>query len=441
MENGRVGEVLGVWRLVELIGSGGMGEVYRAERIDGVVAQSRAVKILRAVYDPRVADEADALRLLEHPNIARCFDAGLTPDRRRCLVLEYVDGTSITDYADQKGLSVHDRLELFMEACSAIEYAHRSVLAHLDIKPANILVDASGRVKVIDFGIARRLNSKEGVPREAVFSGCYASPEQTAGDAPGIPSDTYSLGAVLYELLCGHEPFDPRLAPGELERQIAEESPRPPSVALLQAKLKVASQGRHFRLEPDAMAQMRGGLRLSEARKLIAGDLDTVCLFALRKEPHRRYQSAEDMRSDLEKIVSGRKPPIARSGDPLYSALRSARRKPLAFCAAVAIVVIPLNSLSLVELLRIRAEAGIARQQQIDGVARSTLNELRADVRPRLATDPQLHDAVSLLDELQLAGEAEGRRSAAEELFDESIFQLRRMLGNIPKDNEVPQLR
>ena len=154
-----------------------MGDVFLAHRTDGEVQQTRAVKVLREVYQDGQPDEADTLGALDHPNIARCFDAGLTGDGHRYLVMEYVDGLPITDYADQQALSIHDRLELFMGACAAVEYSHQRLVLHLDLKPGNILVNRSGAVKVVDFGIARRLESRARSRPDGAFSGPYASPE------------------------------------------------------------------------------------------------------------------------------------------------------------------------------------------------------------------------------------------------------------------------
>jgi serine/threonine-protein kinase len=437
METSRVGEILGVWRLGQLLGSGGMGDVYLAERIDGVVRQRAAIKILRAQYKGDIQDEAGTLQRLNHPNIVRYFDSGLAEDGHRYLAMEYVEGKPITEYADQKGLSVHGRLELFLEACAAIEHSHHHLVVHLDLKPANILVDKDGFVKVIDFGIARRIEGREAPEASGAFSGPYASPEQVReGGQVGYPADIYALGAVLYELLCEHEPFDPLLAAGELERQIVEEMPRPPSVALSRSKLKVSDAGRHFRLEADAIAKMRGGCRLSEARKLISGDLDRICLFALRKEAARRYKSVDDLRSDLEAVLEGRKPAIARSGDPMYSALRAARRKPLEVLATLAAITAVATAFIFFATFSAGINASLESTRELRHLAESSLNELRQQLRPQLAADSPSSAALQVLDSVvQTATPNPKTQTFWDRMRDDFVLQIRHITGTMHKDD------
>jgi serine/threonine-protein kinase len=437
METSRVGEILGVWRLGQLLGSGGMGDVYLAERIDGVVRQRAAIKILRAQYKGDIQDEAGTLQRLNHPNIVRYFDSGLAEDGHRYLAMEYVEGKPITEYADQKGLSVHGRLELFLEACAAIEHSHHHLVVHLDLKPANILVDKDGFVKVIDFGIARRIEGRESPEASGAFSGPYASPEQVReGGQVGYPADIYALGAVLYELLCEHEPFDPLLAAGELERQIVEEMPRPPSVALSRSKLKVSDAGRHFRLEADAIAKMRGGCRLSEARKLISGDLDRICLFALRKEAARRYKSVDDLRSDLEAVLEGRKPAIARSGDPMYSALRAARRKPLEVLATLAAITAVATAFIFFATFSAGINASLESTRELKHLAESSLNELRQQLRPQLAADSPSSAALQVLDSVvQTATPNPKTQTFWDRMRDDFMLQIRHITGTMHKDD------
>jgi serine/threonine protein kinase len=384
------------------------------------------------------ADEAGTLRSLKHPNIAQCLDSGETADGHRYLAMEYVEGRPITEYADQRGLSIHDRLDLFLKTCEAIEYSHDHLVVHLDIKPGNILVNQEGSVKVIDFGIARRLVGREIAEHSSAFSGPYASPEQIqAGSKLGFPADIYSLGAVLYELLCGHEPFDPRLAAGELERQILEDTPRPPSDALSQSKLKQSDAGQHFRLEPETIARMRGGCRLAEARKLIAGDLDRICLFALRKEPARRYRSVDDLRSDLERVLEGRKPAIARSGDPIYSAVRAARRRPLELVGVVAAITAVLTGFAFFGLFSAGINASLENKRQYEWAAESGLRELHEELRPRLTTDRRFRASLDALDTvLRAAAPVRSEKTLFDELRDDLVLQMRRIMGTIPKGDK-----
>lgn len=398
MSDERIGEVLGVWRLVSLIGSGGMGTVYLAERIDGVVRQNAAVKILRASDNDDSLDEVDTIRRLTHQNIARYFGHGFTNDGHGYLVMEHVEGNPITEYADQKGLTVRDRLRLFAEACRAIEHAHHHLVVHLDIKPGNVLVSRDGVVKIIDFGIARRLRGGHVEEAPNAFSGPYASPEQIQpASTLGYPADVYALGALLYELLSGHEPFNPRLAAGELERQILEEIPRLPSDAAIQPQVRQSQSGRCHRLEPEAVAKMRG-CGPSELRRQLAGDLDRICLFALRKEASRRYRSVDDLRADVQSVLDGRKPAIARSGDPLYSALRAARRRHLELIAVAGAFAAVYGGIRVFDFVTTGTRASIESTRHFEQTIEFGLGEMRKDLRPKLAADPQLRRSLEVLD-------------------------------------------
>ena len=399
MSNCRAGELIGVWQLEDRIGSGGMGDVHLAHRIDGVVKQRAAIKVLRAENQDIAQDEAAILRSLDHPNIAKCSDSGLTADGRTYLVMEYVEGSPITEHADQNGLSVHRRIELFRSACSAIEYSHHHLVLHLDLKPANILVNRDGQVKVIDFGVSRQVRGADRNKPAVAFSGPYASPEQIEfGSRLGFPADIYALGAVLYELLCGHEPFSPHLAAAELERQIFEDAPRAPSAAIYDSKVRRSDAGKNFRVEPEDLARMRGGCRLSEARKLIAGDLDRICLFALRKEASRRYRSVEDLQSDLEKVLEGRRPSIARSGDPMYSTLRMARREPLAVLSIIAVITALLAGYTLWVGFSAGRTAIVEKGRRYDQASEGGVMDLRERLRPKLTSDPRLRPSLDALD-------------------------------------------
>jgi serine/threonine protein kinase len=408
VEGTRVGEVLGIWQLDDFVGSGGMGDVYRAHRIDNVVQQIAAVKIQRRPHTGYVPDEADLLRSLAHPYIARWFDDGWTPEGQRYLVMEYVEGLPITDFADQQGLSIHGRLEIFLRACAAVEYAHHRLVVHMDLKPGNILVNNEGTIKIVDFGIARRLGA--GDDPTAAFSGPYASPEQVQ-QAPrsGYPADIYALGAVLYELLCGHTPFNPLLKAAELERQIIEETPRRPSWAISQTRLRHDKRGGYLRLDPDGIARMRGGCRLSEARKLLAGDLDAICLFALRKEPLRRYRSVDDLISDIRSTTEGRTPSVARSDSLWYSALRTARRRPALVLLVVAFVELLASETHDPQEMITSGRASIESRIRIEQTANSVLGELKNTLRPQLAGDSRLRAAMEALDAaIQVASEPAG---------------------------------
>jgi len=236
----RIGRRVGVYQILELIGEGGMGEVYRAVRADGQYDKEVAVKLVRAGLDTasvveRFRHERQVLASLDHPNIARLYDGGTTEDGIPYLVMELIEGTPIDEYCDTHKLNVTERLQLFQQVCSAIQYAHQRLVIHRDIKPGNILVTKDGTPKLLDFGIAKILDATASANATLVnpMTPEYASPEQVRGEPITTATDVYSLGVVLYQLLTGRSPYpkDTR-APHELARAICEFEPARPSTAV-----------------------------------------------------------------------------------------------------------------------------------------------------------------------------------------------------------------
>jgi tetratricopeptide (TPR) repeat protein len=287
-------DTLGPWRLVSEIGRGGMAVVYLAERIDGQFDRRVAIKLIGGHPSPellgRLETERRILAALDHPNIARLLDAGISDRGQPYLVMEYIEGQPIDQYCRERQLDVAARLRLFSIVARAVHHAHRSLVVHRDLKPSNILVTGEGVPKLLDFGIAKILDPEDSMlPVAETLTGTrlmtpeYASPEQVAGLSVTTASDVYSLGVVLYELLTGHKPFRMQ---GRTFRQwelmVLERDPtRPSSVA--------AGEVHDARL----------------ARRL-RGDLDRIVLMALRKEPDRRYASAEQLTEDIERHLGGR---------------------------------------------------------------------------------------------------------------------------------------
>lgn len=237
----RAGRRIGVYRLLEQIGQGGMGEVYRAERADGQYDKQVAIKFVRAGLDTasileRFRHERQVLASLDHPNIARLLDGGTTDEGIPYLVMELIEGTPIDEYCDTQKLPVTERLKLFVQVCSAVQYAHQHLVIHRDIKPGNIIVTTEGVPKLLDFGIAKILdpaaNSQTTVANPMTPE--YASPEQIRGEPITTSTDVYSLGVVLYQLLTGRSPYPKDThAPHEFARAICEHEPERPSVAVL----------------------------------------------------------------------------------------------------------------------------------------------------------------------------------------------------------------
>jgi serine/threonine protein kinase/tetratricopeptide (TPR) repeat protein len=279
---------IGPYRIVRELGRGGMGSVYLAERGDGEYRRLVAIKVVRAGLgwnddDRRFRTERQILASIDHPGVARLLDGGTTPDGTAYLVMEYVDGDPIDRYAARQALSVDQRLALFDQVASAVEYAHQRLVVHRDLKPANILVTAQGEAKLLDFGIAKLLEGGEDaeITRTGVIlaTPAYASPEQIRGEAVSVASDVYALGVLLYQLLADRGPY--RLPVGALPQQwaaaICDEIPERPSA--------VAA-------DPDR-------------RRELAGDLDAIVRTALAKEPDRRYPSVAHFRDDLRRHRQG----------------------------------------------------------------------------------------------------------------------------------------
>lgn len=351
------------------IGSGGMGTVYLAQRSDGQFEQSVAIKVLRqgaghGDLSERFRKERQALARLSHPHIARLYDGGTTAQGSPYLVMEYVDGRRIDEYCDFVRMTVPERIRLFIEVCSAVEYAHRNLIVHRDIKPSNILVDGLGVPKLLDFGIAKILNP-EGLEEEKtqtrLMTPAYASPEQIRGAIVTTATDVYSLGVVLYKLLTGHRPHGQDRSPQELENAICEEDPEKPSTAIDRVgtgtgvgKQSITGTTR------DTVSRARG-VTPGGLRKRLSGDLDTIVLKALRKETTRRYQSVEQLSDDLRRYLEGR-PITARSDTWLYRASRLVdRNKLVVSLAAVGLLAVLGSAAGSVRWALIASrEAGLA---------------------------------------------------------------------------------
>jgi hypothetical protein len=316
-----VGRRLGPYRLRALLGEGGMGAVYLADRDDAQFAKQVAIKILpHAIGSPqavaRFRDERQILAALDHRNIVRLLDGGSTDDGLPYLVMEHIEGQPITAFARKHALSVRDRIQLVRDVCTAIQYAHQNLIIHRDVKPSNILVDKAGTPKLVDFGIAKLLAPLPSFEREArtrtghtPFTPEYASPEQARGEAVSTATDVYSVGAVLYELVTDQPPFRAIGDLVETIRIICDVDPVRPSLA--------APPERH---------------------REIAGDLDNIIFKALHKEPGRRYGTIEQLSDDLRRFLCGM-PVNARVATLGYRARKFAGRHKAAVLATLFIMV------------------------------------------------------------------------------------------------------
>lgn len=348
-----VGTSVGPYRLDGVLGAGGMGTVYLGARDDGLFERQVAVKLLHLSLDtPGVVDrfglERQILASLSHPGIAQMLDGGVTDDERPFLVMEHVEGERIDRYADSRRLTVEDRLWLVLEVADAVDYAHRKLVVHRDLKPANIFVDAEGRVKLLDFGVAKLLDSDGGSRSGATtragprfLTPEYAAPEQIRSQPVSTATDVHALGALLYELLTGRRPFRaPSGSPFELQRAILEDTPPLPSVEVTRPPPDAAETPTYGAdaATPEALARTRGTTP-DRLRRQLSGDLDAILSKALRKEPEERYGSVEELRADLHRHLTGR-PVSAREGLWGYRARKFLRRNWLPVGAAAGLILL-----------------------------------------------------------------------------------------------------
>lgn len=317
------GSRLGVWRVIKEIGRGGMGTVYLACRDDDQFQKHVALKMVKCGMDTaellgRFRHERQILAHLDHPYIARLIDAGNTQQGRPFLVMEYVQGRPIDLYCRQDGLDIEARCRLFLKVCQAVAYAHRNLVIHRDLKPGNILIATDGSPKLLDFGVAKLLDSEVDPGHAATVAGVrmitpeYASPEQVRGELVGTASDIYALGAILYELLSGVKAHQlTSHSPSELQHAICEVEVKPPS----------------SRISPDD----------SRLRKRLSGDLDNIVLMAMRIEPEQRYSSVDLFAKDIGRYLKGRTV-TARPPSLTYRFGKFARRHRLSLTFAMLIV-------------------------------------------------------------------------------------------------------
>ncbi len=346
-EDPGLGSRIGPYRLICLLGRGGMGEVYKAERQD--LEQLVALKLIRRGMDNdeivrRFNGERQILANLEHPNIARVLDGGTTEDGRPYLVMEYVEGKSLDVYCAGGELSVRKRLQLFIKICSAVELSHQKLVVNRDLKPGNILVTPRGVPKLLDFGIAKLLQpSLAADPVTSLgqrpMTLRYASPEQAGGERVATTSDIYSLGVLLYELLSGHAPYRlVGLDRAQAVRVIREQEPEKPSVAAQRVAEIRHAGGTPAGKNPERVGRIRDGDR-RKLRRRLAGDLDSIVWKALRKEPRERYSSVQQLAEDVRRHLKGL-PVAARPDTFIYTAGKFIRRNTLALAVTAGVVLL-----------------------------------------------------------------------------------------------------
>ena len=414
-----IGRRVGAYEIVENIGVGGMGEVFRAIRADDQYKREVAIKLVRVGADAdsvirRFKHERQILASLDHPNIAHLLDGGTTLEGVPYVVMDLIEGEEIEDYCDSRKLSTIARLELFLQVCSAVQYAHQRLIIHRDIKPSNILVTEDGVAKLLDFGIAKILHP-DGVSDSfeptmtllRMLTPGYASPEQIKGEAITTATDVYSLGVVLYELLTGHHPYRTKEDTVEkVARAACEIEPRKPS-----SVVRMERSERDHNTHSADLPLARDRHKLS---KQLAGDLDNIILMALRKEPQRRYSSVEQFAGDIRRHLENL-PVSARKDTAAYRASKFVRRHKAGIGATVLIVISLVAGMAVTLMEKRRADR---RFNDVRRLANSLLFEIHDSIKDLAGATPARELLVRRSQEYLdgLAQEAKGDPSLQQEL-------------------------
>jgi serine/threonine-protein kinase len=413
----------GPYKIRDVLGEGGMGVVYLAERED--LGSLVAIKILRDAWmsparRERFAAEQRTLAQLNHPSIARLYDADTLADGTPWFAMEYVQGVPLTEYCSLRKSSLEERLKLVRSVCEAVQYAHSHAVIHRDLKPSNILVQADGTVKLLDFGIAKQLDPRD-TPQDRTRTGlslmtpAYAAPEQARGEYVGIYTDVYALGVILYELLTGRLPFDlSKRTPGEADAIIMGQEPERPSVA---------------------MRRPGAGVGMPEASNPSWADLDVLCLTAMHKAPERRYQSAEAFLRDIGHYLAG-EPLEARADTVGYRVGKFVGRNRRAVVASM-LLLAGITGLVIYYTSRLAAarNAAIAQAVRTQRLLRFTLNLFNggdkeagpaSDLRVTMLVDRGIAEAGSL-----------DREPAVQAEFYETLGEVSQKLGQLDRADSL----
>ena len=425
----QIGRRIGRHRLQREIGRGGMGTVYLAVRDDGQYQEQVAIKLIQRGMDTdaiidRFLTERQILADLDHPNIARLLDGGITDNGLPYFVMEYIEGVPIDVYCDTHRLTITQRLKLFQAVCAAVHAAHRRLIVHCDLKPTNILVTEDGATKLVDFGVAKLLDPERDpdapTGADRLLTPGYASPEQIRGEPLSTASDVYSLGVVLYLLLTGSPPYDIRSrSRREMERLVCEVRPELASTVIRRRPVtdeaaNETADDATGESDSDTLEQVSRN-RSTTPGKLggrLAGDLDSIALMALRKEPERRYGSVEQLAEDLRRHLAGL-PVLARQPTLRYRAGKFLRRH--GFGAAATMLVLVSLLAGMVATTSQAREA--RRQQRTAEQALDFLSELFDSAGPNEAQDLSLRDVLD-----------EGAKKITDELADAPAAQAKLMV-------------
>ena len=432
-----VGRKIGPYKVIQEIGRGGMGAVYLASRADQTFQKEVAIKLIKRGLDTddvirRFRSERQILASLDHPNITKLFDGGTTEDGLPYFVMEYIHGEPIDKYCDERRLNISDRLRLFQSVCAAVQYAHQNLVIHRDIKAGNILVTDQGVPRLLDFGIAKLLAAGPSFPEPTMtiarrMTPESASPEQVGGGAITTASDVYSLGVLLYKLLTGRSPY--RLVgrqPSEMERAICEQDPERPSAAIG----RVEESGVSNPITPLSVSEAREGTP-DKLRRRLQGDLDNIVLIALRKEPQRRYASAEQLSQDISRHLANL-PVVARPDTAGYRAAKFVARHKAGVMAA-ALLVLSLSAGIATTMWQARVAVAEGQRARLESAKAQRINAFLQDMlsytspsyvsfNPRKDPDAKVSEVVE-----------EAAKRAESELADqpEVLAEMQRTLGGV----------
>jgi serine/threonine-protein kinase len=417
---------IGRYRVLRELGRGGMGAVYLAERDEPGLRKTVAIKVVRRGMDSafvvaRFHRERQILAGLEHPGIARLYDGGATDEGLPYFVMEHVDGQDVLAYCDALRLTVADRLRLFVHVCEAVHYAHQHLVVHRDLKPSNVLVTAQGEPKLLDFGIAKLLSPQVGdasldetASVVRLLTPHYASPEQVQGERVTTASDVYSLGVILYELLSGHRPYRVKgSSPSEIERAVLEGDLLPPSAPGTRPTRPGAGQGPETAAVTPAEASALRQTSPRALRRRLHGDLDTVVLKALRRDPSHRYATAAELADDIRRHLDGF-PVRARPDGRAYRAAKFLRRHRVGVGVAASVTVALLAGLAV-------ALVGFTRARRAEAVAHAEAETAR-----------RVSDFMVDLFKINEPGESRGNAVTARELLDRGAQRVEEQLAGQP---------
>lgn len=417
------GTTVGAYRLAERVGRGGMGDVYRAHRVDGVFEQQVAIKMLRGglwgdTLVRRFEMERRILARLTHPDIVGIIDGGTSENSRPYLVMPYVDGQPITEYCEKNQLGLDARLRLFMRVANAVQHAHTRLIVHRDIKPSNIFVTNEGEVRLLDFGIAKLLNADADTTAEVarstvrLFTPEYSAPEQLAGQSITAATDVHALGLLLYQLVCNERP---NRMPGRPLRELEH--------AILN-------------VDPPAPSTIESGYAW---RARVRGDLDLIILKALRKEPDRRYATAAQFADDVGRFMAGM-PVQAVKGSAAYSARRFVQRHRAGVItsAALALTLAGIALLTTVQAHRLKIERDRVQREQIaTNTVVNLLQSLFARSNPNVFSGGDTLRVAQLLDVGELMVDSLSSQPLVQARMWRSLGNMHESRGRIDKAKDL----